>query len=44
MIVPAAESGGQTHLQAARVSIEFTDPRMVAELNFAIANLSFPAP
>ncbi len=25
-------------------AIEFNDPRMVAELNFTIANLTFPAP
>lgn len=42
MIVPA-EGGGQTLFSGEGV-IEFTDPRMVAELNFAIANLTFPAP
>jgi hypothetical protein len=44
MIVPAeAESGGQP-LFNGEGAIEFTDPRMVAELNFTIGNLNFPTP
>jgi len=39
----AAEEGGQTLFNGEGM-IDFTDPRMVAELNFTIGNLSFPSP
>ncbi|GMV97727.1 MAG: hypothetical protein AMXMBFR83_20820 [Phycisphaerae bacterium] len=38
-----AEEGAPT-LFSGEGTIEFADPRMVAELNFTIANLRFPSP